>query len=249
MRIKIVILLLAFAAATFTGCGPDPDPIEPQEVQNINFDVSILANGKNVTWVDSAYTLPSNEDVTLSRLAFILSDFVLIKSDGGEVVLDSQYVLVNPKFDEPKFTLNNVPQGDYTSIKFNLGLDSSVNYGNPNQYEIDHPLSPSRNALHWNWTGGYIFMSIEGRLADTTNKGFVFHLAGSSNLTSYTLPFSTSKGIEAKTAELSLNVDEIFQNPEVYSLANDGMSTHSVSDPVSQKLFGNMTDIFSISVK
>jgi len=246
---KIFILALLPLVVSFMGC--DPEIIEPpqEEVQELRFTVNSEANGEEITYSDSVYTLPSSEKVTIKRLAYILADFILVKSDGGEVALEDQYVLVKPKFDTPEFTLTNIPQGDYKSIKFSLGLDSAVNHGDPNQYDVTHPLSPQNNALHWSWTGGYIFCAIEGKLADGSNDGFVFHLAGFKNKIDYDLPLVFSKGLESQSAELTLNFDEIFQNPEVYTLATDGMSTHSVDDPVTTKLFGNMGDIFTVNMK
>ncbi|MBT8327406.1 MAG: hypothetical protein KJP21_06765 [Bacteroidia bacterium] len=247
-KIKYISIFLLFAVA-FSSCkdetsAPTPEPAE--EVQEISFSVSNQANGEEIDFLNSTYTLPSSEEIIISRLAYILADFILVKDDNSEIILDDQYVLINPKFAAPKFTLKNIPKGNYKSIKFSLGLDSSINHGDPSKYDVEHPLSPVNNSLHWSWTGGYIFAAIEGKLK-SDNSSFIFHLAGSQNKLDYELTLPFEKKVNALRATMEMNFDEIFKNPETYSLANDGMGTHSTTDAVTTKLFGNMGDIFTIT--
>ncbi len=237
-------LILAFSGCTETVETPTPDPQE--EVQEISFTVKNSVNGEELDLLNTTYTLPSNEEITISRLAYILADFILVKDDDSELVLEDQYVLINPKFSASAFVLKNVPKGNYKALKFSLGLDSDINHGDPSKYDVEHPLSPVNNSLHWSWTGGYIFAAIEGKLK-SNDASFIFHLAGSQNKQNYEMNVPFEKKDNALNASLEMNFDEIFKNPEVFSLANDGMGTHSTTDAVTQKLFGNMSDIFTLT--
>ena len=242
--IYILFLALAFSSCTEEKDTPTPQP--EQEVQEISFTVSNQANGEDIEFLTKTYTLPSGEEIVVSRLAYILSNFKLVKEDNSEIILDDQYVLINPKFNAPKFTLKNVPKGVYKAVKFSLGLDSAVNHGDPSKYDVDHPLSPVNNSLHWSWAGGYIFTAIEGKLK-SNNASFVFHLAGAQNRQDYELSLPFTKNNKSLNASLTMNFDEIFKNPEEYNLANDGMGTHSTTDAVTTKLFDNMGDIFTLT--
>ena len=75
----------------------------------------------------------------------------------------------------------------------------------------------------------------------------MFHLAGAMHKQDYEFSLPFEKKDNVLKANLQMNFDEIFKNPEIYSLANDGMGTDSITDPVTTKLFGNMGDIFTLT--
>ena len=243
---NITLIAILSLGSFIAGCSPDED-VKPEEVATEVQTMSVIVNHKmgdaDLT-LGSEYTLPSMEQVSFSRLSYILSDFYLVKSDDTKVLIEDSYVLINALNDE-KFTLDNVTMGDYKSIGFSIGLDSSVNHGNPNQYATDHPLSPINNSLHWSWEGGYIFTALEGK-TKADDESFVFHLAGYRNKTNFELPATFTKGSNAKGVSLNYDVTEVFQNPKVYNISMDGASSHSSSDPVTTKLIANMADVFSV---
>ena len=239
----ILIITIFF----FGGCSEDgtETPLPENEVAELTLNVNNNANGGAIEFLNKTYTIESGEKINIAKLAYILGDFILVKEDGSEIVLDDQYALINPKFTSPVIKLKSIPKGSYKAIKFSLGLDSSINHADPSIYDIDHPLSPVNNSLHWSWTGGYIFMAIEGKI-EGGNESYIFHLAGSPNKVDYELPIRFIKGKGALTGSLDFNFDEVFKNPEVYSLELDGKGTHSTTDNVTKKLFANMKDIFTV---
>jgi hypothetical protein len=244
---KIILYIFIGMTIGFVGCNPDDDDIiiqpEPVETQEIIITINHKAQGKDFD-LESEFTLPSNEVVTFRRLAYILSDFYLVKTDDTKEVLEDQYALIDAK-NSTSFALNDVPMGDYKAIGFSIGLDSTTNHGNPNFYPTEHPLSPINNSLHWSWENGYIFTALEGK-TKADNESFIFHLAGYKNKTDFELPINFTKSFNPLGANLEYDVSEVFQNPETYSIATDGASTHSTSDPVTSKLFTNMKDVFSV---
>ena len=171
---------------------------------------------------------------------------LLVDGNNNKVLLKDQYALIEAHKGDVTFTLTDIPLGDYISIGFSIGLDSATNHGNPNQYAAEHPLSPINNSLHWNWTGGYIFTALEGKVVKDAET-FIFHLAGDQNKLDFELPtsFSTSATDADKEAVITYDVSEVFKNPEIYSIASDGASSHSVSSPVTVKLIRNMSDVFT----
>ena len=243
------LYLLLIAAFLISSCTdepkPEPDPVEEEKTE-MTVMMSNEANSKDLQLISEDYTLPNGEVVFVTRLAYILGDFILVKDDGSEIALEDQYALIDPKFNKNSFMLEDIPKGNYKGIKFSLGLDSEINHGDPSKFDIDHPLSPVNNSLHWSWAGGYIFMAIEGKIK-ATNESFVFHLAGSQNKTDYSFEVPFVKNNGALSVDMSMNFDEIFKNPSVFSLKDDGMGTHSTSDPVTTKLFANMVDIFTVN--
>ena len=71
--------------------------------------------------------------------------------------------------------LNNVPPGEYSGIKFIIGVDSLHNCSGAQSGALD-PV----NAMFWAWNTGYIFMKLEGRSPASTSPGniFEFHIGG-----------------------------------------------------------------------
>ncbi|RKH47172.1 metallo-mystery pair system four-Cys motif protein [Corallococcus sp. AB050B] len=53
-----------------------------------------------------------------------------------------------------------VPPGDYTGLRFTLGVPEDLNHGDPTK--LGAPLDDAAG-LHWSWQGGFIFTRIEGR--------------------------------------------------------------------------------------
>ena len=54
--------------------------------------------------------------------------------------------------------VGTVPAGDYTGIRFRVGVPFEHNHADPN---AEAPLNLV--SMHWNWAGGYKFMRIDGQ--------------------------------------------------------------------------------------
>lgn len=246
MKNLIPFIFILSLVSLFTACDSDDCcvPEQSSEVSEMTISINHVIGESELTF-NSEYILPSNETVTFRRLSYLLSNMYLVKSDDSKVMIEDTYAFINAANGNNTVTLSGVPKGDYKAIGLNIGLDSNINHGNPNVYSSDHPLAPINNSLHWSWQGGYIFTAIEGKtMAD--NESFIFHLAGAPNRLDLELPFTFTKGEAALTANLKYDLNEVFINPEMYSISADGASTHSISDPITAKLIGNMVDVLSV---
>jgi|TARA_B110000902_G_scaffold49548_1_gene56604 hypothetical protein len=248
---KIILIILGLVTIGFTACKPDEEPkpqVEPESVEPTNSSLRLTIShniGANDMVYNENIILPSSESAQVSRLSYILGHFYLINDNNEKVLLNDQYALIDAQKGNESITLTDIPFGRYTSIGFSLGLDSATNHGNPNQYSTDHPLSPINNSLHWGWLNGYIFTALEGKTAG--GESFVFHLAGAQNRLDFEMATSiiTTAADTSKEAMMTYDINEIFQNPEIYTISTDGASSHSTTSPVTVKLIGNMADVFS----
>jgi hypothetical protein len=245
---KTILLLIGVLFIGFAGCKPGDDDVIIDgfpELSKLQFVINHKVDGQDLIFAND-FALPSDEEVSFSRLAYILSDFYLVRADGSKLQFENSYALIDVSKGHNSFTISNAGYGDYKAIGFSVGLDSSVNHGNPNKYSSEHPLAPINNSLHWSWQGGYIFTALEGK-TKIDNESFVFHLAGTENKTDFLLPISFNKGAATtQTVTLEYNVGELFKNPHIFKISEDGSSTHSISDPVTKKLFSNMVDVFTL---
>lgn len=227
---------------------PKPPVNQPQKPQ-LNFVVEQDFDGSDFDYDATFFTNAAGNLLQFSNFKYLLSDFILLKSDGTELKLDSSFAFVNAKTGRDTFSFPNLPAGSYLGIKFKIGLDSLLNHGDPNRYPTTHPLSPSTNQMHWGWSGGYIFMTMEGLVKDSLGvpKGFSYHLANDENLRQITClsPFSVDS--VSKKVVLRMNVAEMFKNPHLHDFRREPLTTHSSFDGgLSNRLMDNAKDVFSI---
>lgn len=244
---KSFYLLLGLFLIAVSACDDDNVTVIPDPTGKTTGNLTITMKhvwGSSAMSYNQTVSLPSTEKVQFSRLSYLLSDFYLVNEAGTKVALPNQYALIEDHKDNVAFTLTDIPFGTYSSFGFSIGLDSAINHGDPNQYESTHPLSPINNSLHWNWVGGYIFTAIEGKMIPS-DETFVFHLAGVQHKLTYELEIQLTSTSTPNRATITYDVNEVFQNPRIYTIAEDGASSHSTTSPVVIKLINNMSNILT----
>src|SRR2546423_14038180 len=109
------------------------------------------------------------------------------------------------------FTTSDLPAGQYTRIRFHVGLLPQLNNSDPAQYPPGHPLNPQVNGLHWSWMGGYVFLALEGKWLkpDGTQGGYSYHIATARNLMTVELPVKLDLSRDCDLT-ISLDIARIF---------------------------------------
>jgi hypothetical protein len=206
------------------------------------------------------YTNAAGESLQFTLFNYYISNVVLIKDDGTRFVVpkDKSYFLC--KHDEPstrKFTINDVPAGDYTGLEFMVGVDSAKSVSPI--AERTGVLDPATGASghYWSWNAGYIFMKMEGTspAAPAPDNIFQYHIGlfgGFNNPTinnlktiQLTVPGSAAKVREDHAPHFHLFVDalEVFKSPNTLSIAANPV-THG--NPFSANIANNYADMFVI---
>lgn len=188
---KQLPLLLLFALLfTFTSCDDDATiiPIEPT-ITSVDANVTFSANyGGTPFVIGETYIYEDGTPLFFTRLNFFISDIALVVADGSEVNV-SDIELVD-------FTTNNinlasanegylldftgVTKGEYTGMKFGIGVSETLNATSPSDYSSMHPLGGSGD--YWAAWESYIFTKIEGKVDvnfdGTYTGGIVYHTGG-----------------------------------------------------------------------
>jgi hypothetical protein len=163
-----------------------------------------------------------------------LTDITLVKSDGSTVKLTDDAISVRAaatgdtsaaapisitdrvlyfihQRGETSRTIANVPTGQYTGIRFTIGMGNPINQIDASEVlrlRPQHPLAliPGSGGLGrnwWSWNTGYIFARIEG-LCDTSAAGtgtpnvrFFYHIGA----TGFTAPISINRSFEVKGSQ------------------------------------------------
>ena len=187
-------------------------------------------------WQGAALRVPSaplenqsGQSLRVTRLAALVAGVVLTRVDGSVVRLDGQYGFIDAAAGRLDVSLRDVPDGDYTAMEFRLGLPPTVNHASPDAWPAGHPLNPLVNGLHWNWSGGYVFLALEGRWSGAAGdeRGFSYHLATDERV--MTARFLANYRVErATTIALALDLSRLLGSQHL--AADDGSeTTHSSS--------------------
>lgn len=198
----------------------------------------------------SVHTNSSGNEIKFSKLHYLMTNFVLVNSSGEEIVLDSSSAYINMADGRVSFELPNIPEDDYTELRFLLGVDSVTNHQDPNTFGASSPLNPIVNNLYWGWMDGFIFCSVEGyHYKGGQLKGaFAYHIGLDVNLMKINIQneFKVKKGVPL---ELNFDLSAYFESPNVINITENAPITHSdkaADFGLSSKLSENLLNAFSI---
>lgn len=260
---KFLLGLFALLALSFSACKDGDD-----EVITGNGDVEIEFEnraGDSPLIFGNEYTTAAGEKVRLSTFDYYVSNFVLVNTDGTTYTVPKNDCYFLIKQSEPTsrtIQLKNVPAGDYSGLRFVLGVDSlkSVSPASERTGVLDPATGASGH--YWAWNSGYIFFKMEGTSpAAPVDPGsgeqrFEYHVGLFGGLNSKTInnlkninlkvPDEAAKvrqNEEAPHFHLYADALELFANPTVLKIA-EYPAVHA--QPFSATLANNYADMFSI---
>ncbi|MEO7176694.1 MAG: MbnP family protein [Saprospiraceae bacterium] len=130
----------------------------------------------------TTYTVGAGQKVVFTRVQMYLSQFTFTSFDGDNAAFKESVILYNAKDLKTDYLIGSTSLESIQSMTFSTGIDPVVNHGNPAQYPAGDPLALQVPSMHWGWSGGYIFMVVEG-LYDQDGDGvpesvFQYHTIG-----------------------------------------------------------------------
>lgn len=166
---KFQYLILALGLA-LTSCSSDDDPTQNLSGENnlrIEFDNSV--NGDDLLLNSSTYTNSNGEVLTINRFNYIVSNFVLIDTEGNEYTYpkDDSYFVISEEAGLSEITLNNIPAGDYVAVRFGVGVDQEK-YLQGAEGQGDLLQVAEETEMMWSWLAGYKFLNFEGTFTSPT---------------------------------------------------------------------------------
>ena len=116
--------------------------------------------GEEELKLDRVYETFLNDDITLTKFKYYLSNIELTKNDGTIWKSPQRYHLVEVN-DETSSTfqikLQDLPRGEYSQLSFAIGVDSVNNHSGKQEGALDPDYG-----MFWIWETGYVFFKIEG---------------------------------------------------------------------------------------
>jgi hypothetical protein len=250
---KNIIILFAFLVVI--SCKND-DEGATKTFGNIELNFNNSIDNTPIVLEETSYTNKSNETYTISELKYIISNIVLIKANKEEFkypVADSYFVINEAKSESKKITLNSIPEGEYTKIRFGFGVDQS-------KYPFESGTAnfiptAEENQMLWNWAAGYKFIKFEGMYTANggSNTDFLIHVGSHGttldNYQEITLELPSALTIEkSKSPEIVINVDiaKIFDGINTLSL--EQKNSIQVDPVYAPKVAENISTMFSTGV-
>lgn len=148
-----------------------------------------------------------NDSITLiaEDFKYYVSNIVLHNSNGSKFVIpkDSSYFLINQaQIITQSINLQSIPEGDYSSLSFILGIDSAKSVSPVGERTGVLDVAGEAKSMYWTWNSGYIFFALEGTYSSpkVLNNSFKYHIGGFggynapnlNNIKNITIPFGNS---------------------------------------------------------
>ena len=219
------IISILFISLILTSCSEDADD-NTQQV-NTTFNFTHNWDGipvSNTSFNAIQYTNANGEELSITKLRYLISKITFQKSNGEKLELDNYNLVdVTNNSNLTFIPVNTISLGTYTNVSFTFGFDNNDNTKN---YQ-------DLNSASWNVPemlgGGYHFMQLEGKFIDdtVTETGYAYHTikAVDNSITPQEFQntfFTVNLGEITITNDavfnIEMNIAEWFKNPNTWDL-------------------------------
>jgi len=255
---KQILFIAVIATIGFASCKKDNDnPYDSNTKGDLSVEFDNIAASSDLQLNSGSYTNSSNEKFTVTKLKYYVSNFVLTKTDGTiyTVPQDSCYFLIDESNETSELAQLHVPEGEYKTLQFTLGIDSLRNTMDISKRTgVLDPTGLGAD-MYWGWNSGYIFFKIEGASAASTMSDFMYHIGGFGGYSSPTinnikqLSFNlTQRGMPQVKAGKETNIHMLVDVMKLFNGANTlSIAAHSMVmfDDYSTSIADNFSGMFA----
>lgn len=234
MKPSIKFIVFITVLCSLYSCRKQADvSVDSSKKSSLTIEFDNVAGESNLALNAATYKNTSGESFTVSKLKYFVSNFVLTKKDGTVYTVPQEecYFLINEADFSSSFARLNVPEGEYKTLQFTIGVDSARNTLDVSQRTGALDIGDAASDMYWDWSSGYIFFKMEGTSPASTasDNRFMYHIGGFSadiinNIRTVTIDLS-EKGMplvkESRTPNVHLFVDvlKMFDGTEKLSIA------------------------------
>lgn len=241
---RISITLLIAAIALLAACKKDNTGGTGTLYLHMHTNIDTTEAEAGVVCHDAA-----GRQYQLNVAQFYVSNVKLHRANGTSLGIDGVYALKTIATEQ--YLVGEVPVGDYVSVTFNVGLDSTINHSDPATYNPSSVLAPQNPSMWFgSTTQGYVFMRVEG-LADTTlgnvgtpNVPFSYLLGTDAQRKTITMPdkaFTVTKGT-AQEIHITCDYGKLLTGIDFKTQTN---ATPFVNPATATQIANNISNMFS----
>lgn len=207
--------------------------------------------------LNTVYLDAQDQPFTIESIQFYISELQLVRANGNAVGLADELALTfanNTKSTvEDNFTLfektigsythNEIgsirTSGDFTKIRFYLGVTNVANHAEPSAMPSGHDLAIQSDTMHWNVTDGYIFNKIKVQKDTSSTNLTTLEIGTDANLILVELdyPITINTGFDISLA-IDFDYKKLFDNIQFQA---------DTDETIKSKIISNTADAFSVS--
>ncbi len=188
---KHVYILYLSLWIGFVACKKDKTPAYNSTAKSsLSVEFDNIAGSSDLQLNTGHYSNAAGEDFTVTKLRYYVSNFKLTSADGTvyTVPQDSCYFLIDESETSNHQPVFQVPEGEYKTISFVLGVDSLRNSMDIAKRSGVLDPTAAGGDMYWGWNSGYIFFKMEGESAAAGMMGgYMYHIGGFGGMTSPTI--------------------------------------------------------------
>lgn len=260
-KILYKVIIVAFSAF-ITSCSSDQEQDDTTaETGKIGLKFDNSFNGNDLILDTQTNTTANNEKLKVNVVRYIVSNIVLTKSDGtiftypkakSYFIADENDTVTGYQFD-----LTDIPAGDYTKVKFGIGVDKE-------QWQLgaagqgDFLAKAQAKDLLWSWSAGYKYLAFEGTFTSasvTSPASFMIHtgqIGGAYNYTEITLDLPTKALVRSNitpAVHIVADLSKILDGENTIKLSDYnevGMGAMIMGGEALPKITTNISKMFRI---
>jgi hypothetical protein len=253
MRRIICIFSIVVVTAS---CSKRPDPViakpadttsNHQNTPMVTVAFNNVVNGETLKLETKTYLNQNGDSFTITSYRYYISNIKLYTEEGKEYIQPESYYLVEADDDSSKrIIIKNLPAGNYTRVKFLLGIDSARNTTGAQTGVLD-PM----HGMIWDWNTGYIMTRLEGLSPQSPSGTISYHIGGFKGGNSTIRPFDIALPTAAVVAEgkspvihINSDIAEWFKTPTTIKFSI--MSLVALEGFNSVTIANNYADMFSL---
>jgi hypothetical protein len=216
MKYAIIVLALF----TLTACSKDEVAPDSTKTGTLSIQFDNIAGDRNLQLGTGVYTNAAGETFSVDMLKYFISNISVKNSQGQTYTVpqDSCYFLVSEEDGSSQFVKVHVPEGEYTSLSFIVGVDSLRSTMDISKRTgVLDPSAGMDEGMYWGWNSGYIFFKMEGTsnvvpIDASGQHKFRYHIGGFGGYNAVTFNNIKTITIDLTTAGIAKVVDGRIPN-------------------------------------
>ena len=226
---KILVLITLVSLAIASCKKEKTQPIfDDKNLAPLSIEFDHIVAGQKLYINTGNYINTSGEPYSISLLQYFVSNITVSKADGTVYVVpqDSSYFLIKEETGVIAKAQVYVPEGDYSSITFTVGVDSLRSTMDiTRRTGVLDPTGGMDDGMYWGWNSGYIFFKMEGLstaapLDPSGQNKFRFHIGGFGGYSAPTV--NNLKTITINLSERGVAMVRKGRNSNVHLLVDIG---------------------------
>ncbi|MEY4903258.1 MAG: hypothetical protein RLZZ292_1073 [Bacteroidota bacterium] len=259
-QLKNTIAVLAITITLFS-CSKDDNNATFSGQGKLEVEFDNVFNGADLILNSQENVTSQGENLKISDVKYIISNIVLTNEDGTTFVYpkaESYFIVSEAKEATHVLELENIPAGNYTKIKFGIGVDET-HFNAGETVQGDFFAAAQNEDMATTWSAGYKHLLFEGMFTSatvTTPTIFMVHTGKSGanyNYTEVTLNFPDKALVRTTiTPEVHIFADvaKIIDGTNKINLTENntnGMGAMIMSGANLPLITANLSNMFSVN--